>query len=394
VLFRSGETAHVFAGPFAASHHKSSLLIAGMFSFYNAGSGTNQSNHKYKLGALHQGVLARGVKTGSSSYLMWPTHVGPFSVVIGKHASSFDSSELPFSLILERDGRDVIWPAMVLIGCGLWRDGMKWRGRERRHAGFKRDIVDAEVLSPYTVGAVLRAITLLGTMSEKPRLHGGYVVHKGVALKQDSLSTYARYYGLAVDIYTGQQLCKRLRGASLDSNEALRRCLAVDDTTGRCDWVDVGGMLVPAHGLNSVLNDVRTGALDTLELLAEALVALHEQKPRHAWQWCTDIIEQRYDITPDTATPQELERILAAYRSALGDILGVVEFDAAKEFDDAAMVGYGIGGDEAVRMADFQAVRGTMESNAVLGELRKTFQHAMREAEAAVERLRALPDVA
>ena len=52
----NGEAASVFAGPFTVSHHKSSLLIAGIFSFFNAGSGTNQSNHLFKSGAVHQAV--------------------------------------------------------------------------------------------------------------------------------------------------------------------------------------------------------------------------------------------------------------------------------------------------------------------------------------------------
>ena len=37
----NGEAASIFAGPYTVSHHKSSLLIAGMFSFFNAGSGSN-----------------------------------------------------------------------------------------------------------------------------------------------------------------------------------------------------------------------------------------------------------------------------------------------------------------------------------------------------------------
>ncbi len=37
----NGEACAAFCGPFSASHHKSSLLIGGEFSFYNAGSNTN-----------------------------------------------------------------------------------------------------------------------------------------------------------------------------------------------------------------------------------------------------------------------------------------------------------------------------------------------------------------
>ena len=52
-----GEASSIFAGPYTVSHHKSSLLIAGYYSFLNAGSGSNQSNHMYKLGPIHQGIV-------------------------------------------------------------------------------------------------------------------------------------------------------------------------------------------------------------------------------------------------------------------------------------------------------------------------------------------------
>ncbi|MHC4572084.1 MAG: DUF4954 family protein, partial [Planctomycetota bacterium] len=61
----NGEACSVFAGPYTVTHHKSTLLIACLFSFYNAGSGTNQSNHMYKLGPVHEGKLERGTKAGS-----------------------------------------------------------------------------------------------------------------------------------------------------------------------------------------------------------------------------------------------------------------------------------------------------------------------------------------
>jgi carbonic anhydrase/acetyltransferase-like protein (isoleucine patch superfamily) len=94
-----GEACSVFAGPYTVTHHKSTLLIAGMFSFFNAGSGTNQSNHMYKLGPVHQGIIERGSKTGSFSYMLWPCRVGAFSVVMDKHAGNFDTAELPYSYI-------------------------------------------------------------------------------------------------------------------------------------------------------------------------------------------------------------------------------------------------------------------------------------------------------
>ena len=83
----NGEACAIFAGPFTVTHHKSTLLIAGMFSFMNAGSGSNQSNHMYKLGPIHQGTMERGAKTASDSYILWPAKVGAFSLVMGRHVS-------------------------------------------------------------------------------------------------------------------------------------------------------------------------------------------------------------------------------------------------------------------------------------------------------------------
>lgn len=107
----NGESAAIFAGPYTVTMHKSSLLIAGMFSFLNAGSGSNQSNHMYKLGPIHQGVVDRGSKTTSDSYILWPAHIGAFSLVMGRHVSHSDTSRLPFSYLIEKAGESHLCPA-------------------------------------------------------------------------------------------------------------------------------------------------------------------------------------------------------------------------------------------------------------------------------------------
>ncbi|MEK6649958.1 MAG: DUF4954 family protein, partial [Bacteroidota bacterium] len=146
-----GEAVSIFAGPYTVTHHKSTLLIAAQFSFYNAGSGTNQSNHMYKLGPVHQGVFERGCKTGSFSYVLHETHVGAFSVVIGKHYTNIDTPDLPFSYIHETDGQSEIVPGMNLFSVGTVRDGEKWPKRDGRKAPIKRDRIVFDVFSPYTV---------------------------------------------------------------------------------------------------------------------------------------------------------------------------------------------------------------------------------------------------
>lgn len=104
----NGEAAAIFAGPFTVSHHKSSLLIAGIFSFFNAGSGTNQSNHLFKSGAVHQAVHQRGSKFGSNAYVMSPAIEGPYTVILGRHSRHHDTQDMPYSYLIEEDGHSIL----------------------------------------------------------------------------------------------------------------------------------------------------------------------------------------------------------------------------------------------------------------------------------------------
>ena len=118
----NGEACSLFAGPYTVTHHKSTLLISGMFSFMNAGSGSNQSNHMYKLGPIHQGILERGAKTASDSYILWPAKIGAFSLVMGRHVSNLDTTDLPFSYLIEQQSVSYIVPGVNLKSVGTIRD--------------------------------------------------------------------------------------------------------------------------------------------------------------------------------------------------------------------------------------------------------------------------------
>ena len=161
----NGEAAAIFAGPYTVSHHKSSLLIAGMFSFFNAGSGANQSNHLFKSGAVHQSIHLRGCKFASGAYVMSPAIEGAFTMVMGHHAAHHDTTDFPFSYLLEKEGHSVLMPGANLTSYGTVRDLAKWPARDRRTV--KRDVIDFEEYNPYVTGAMLRAVDLLHRMEER-----------------------------------------------------------------------------------------------------------------------------------------------------------------------------------------------------------------------------------
>ena len=144
----NGEACAIFAGPFTVTHHKSTLLIAGMFSFMNAGSGSNQSNHMYKLGPIHQGALERGAKTTSDSYILWPARIGAFSLVMGRHVTHPDTSNLPFSYLIEEKNTTYLVPGVNLRSVGTIRDAQKWPKRDQRKDPNRLDQINYNLLSP------------------------------------------------------------------------------------------------------------------------------------------------------------------------------------------------------------------------------------------------------
>jgi hypothetical protein len=152
----NGEACAIFAGPFTVTHHKSTLLIAGMFSFMNAGSGSNQSNHMYKLGPIHQGTLERGAKTSSDSYILWPARVGAFSLVMGRHVNHADTSDLPFSYLIEQDNTTYLVPGVNLRSVGTIRDAQKWPKRDKRTDPNRLDFINYNLLSPYTIQKMMK----------------------------------------------------------------------------------------------------------------------------------------------------------------------------------------------------------------------------------------------
>ena len=247
-----GEACSVFGGPYTVTHHKSTLLIAGMFSFYNAGSGSNQSNHMYKLGPVHQGVLERGSKTGSFSYLLWPSAVGAFSVVIGKHMTNFDTRDLPFSYVTDEKGETFLTPSMNLYTVGTVRDGEKWPNRDRRTATEKRDQIRFEVFSPYTVQRMIRGEAALSKLYEETPREVDQVRYNGVTIKRLVLRTGARNYRNEVDKYLTGKILQKSSSVLKDGLKAARSALSEGSGTYSESWADVGGLLLAETRLREI----------------------------------------------------------------------------------------------------------------------------------------------
>ena len=365
-----GEAVAMFGGPYTVTHHKGTLLIAAGASFYNAGSGTNQSNHMYKLGPVHQGVFERGTKTGSFAYVLHETHVGPFSVIIGKHYTNINTPDLPFSYIHESDGRSEIIPGMNVFSVGTVRDGEKWPKRDGRKAPVKRDLLSFDVFSPYTVEKMRAGRAALQRLNEATPKDKAAVLYGGVFIKRLLFKGCSKYYAQAITRYLAGRVLDRLEASAAitwaDAQRALQPTRALRDPSA---WTDVGGLLLPVERLRSLEADIVAGSLASLKAVDDRFRAIAAAYPQDEWEYVSTAFAQEFGYAPHEMSRDQAIQLLADHDSAANALHAKIIDDSRKEFEAAARIGYGLGMTEEERSAEFTAVRGTADTNGVVQKL-------------------------
>ncbi len=376
-----GEAVALFAGPYTVTHHKSTLLIAGVFSFYNAGSGTNQSNHMYKVGPVHQGLVERGCKTGSFAYMLWPCRVGAFSVVMDKHGVSFDLGDFPFSYVTVEGGKSTITPGMNMMTVAIVRDEQKWRDRDRRGEGGL-DLIHVDTFSPYTVGKMIRGRERLleAAASGKEELNLG-----GAWIKRILCKKQARTYEGGIKRYLYAKLLEAIE-KGLEAGDWKSRLAAAPDAVLDETWVDVGGLLAPRSLIDQLMDDVESGAVADMAQLRGRLQAIYEGKDRHEWAWARWAFEKTEGKSVDALEPDDVAALMKELKKQSAKFTNALAKDAEKEYDESSRLGFAPDHPDQVA-ADFAAVRGTLEEDSFVNGLRAAQAELEARIDAAVKKV-------
>ena len=360
----NGEACAIFAGPFTVTHHKSTLLIAGMFSFMNAGSGSNQSNHMYKLGPIHQGALERGAKTSSDSYILWPARIGAFSLVMGRHSSHSDTSDLPFSYLIEKNGETWIAPAVNLRSVGTVRDAQKWPKRDKRYAEGRMDQVNFNLLSPYTIDKMFRGLHVLEELEQLCGPTSDVYAYQSAKMSNHSLHRGQQLYRIAIEKFLGNSLISHLERTDCSTAESVLEGLKPTRTGGHGIWVDLAGLIAPKELVNALLDDVEADRVPDDTAFCEALRKLHEDYYRYEWTWAYEKMLEYYGLYPDRITIENLIDIIRRWKESVVSLDKMLYADAKKEFSLSARTGFGFdGASQRTAEADFEQVRGDFETN-------------------------------
>ncbi len=321
----NGEACAAFCGPFSASHHKSSLLIGGQFSFYNAGSNTNFSNHAYKMGPLHWGTLERGTKTASGSYILMPATIGAFSVCFGKLMHHPDTRCLPFSYLIAYGETMYLSPGRNITTVGLYRDIKKWPKRDKRSKQSKKSIINFDWLSPFTVGEILEGIQILKAL----RAASGdnvttYNFHEYV-INASSLQKGLKYYDIALRIYMGAVLKRQLKSA--EGRAALNSPL---HEVGIGSWADLSGLLLPESEEQRLVDDIKDGSIENILQVLDRFDDINNHYEEYRWAWSYQLILDYYRLT--RLDEEACERIREDYVRARRAWIAEIRKDAEKEF--------------------------------------------------------------
>lgn len=359
----NGEACAIFAGPFTVTHHKSTLLIAGMFSFMNAGSGSNQSNHMYKLGPIHQGTLERGAKTTSDSYILWPARVGAFSLVMGRHVNHSDTSNLPFSYLIEQNNTTFLVPGVNLRSVGTIRDAQKWPKRDNRKDSNRLDFINYNLLSPYTVQKMFKGREILWSLRRASgELSDIYSFHSA-KIRNSALKKGIGFYETAIHKFLGNSVIKRLEEIDFHTDEDIRERLKPDTSIGTGEWVDISGLIAPKSEVDALIERIESGEINRLKSINAEFERMHQNYYTYEWTWAYEKLEEYYGVHPSEMTAADIIHIVEQWKMAVVGLDRMVYEDAKKEFSLASMTGFGADGSRIEKEQDFEQVRGDFESN-------------------------------
>ena len=327
-----GEACSIFAGPYTVTHHKSTLLIAGIFSFMNAGSGSNQSNHMYKLGPIHQGIMERGSKTTSDSYVLWPSRIGPFTNV-----------------------RSV----------GTIRDAQKWPKRDMRKDTKKLDQINYNLLSPFTVGKMMKGRDLLKVLIDAN--HGQEIItYERMRMKISAAGRGISLYQMGIDKFIGNSVIKRLEGTVFKSDAEIRDRMKPDTNGGTGDWIDMSGLITPLSSIEELLAAIERKEMKSADAINRSFENIHKHYYNLEWTWVYDHLPRETGKPNEELTADDIIAIVERWKKSVVDLDRMLYEDARKEFTLSSMTGFGIDGDDEVKKRDFEQVRGDFEKNGVV----------------------------
>jgi hypothetical protein len=185
------------------------------------------------------------------------------------------------------------------------------------------------------------------------------------------------------------KVVRRVVAAANKGAVSLQDALAVaPQATLSEQWVDIGGQMMPRGRLDELCRTVEEGRLTDLDALNRELDQIRAAYDEDEWAWVRWAYDRVFDTRLDETSGEDLLNLGEQLKATQGKNLKLVLHDAMKEFDAGIRTGFGQDGSDEDVASDFDAVRGTIETDkfvtqmnkeiASLDKLVEQFQQALR----------------
>lgn len=251
-----------------------------------------------------------------------PATIGTFSVCFGKLMHHPDTRNLPFSYLIAYGDTMYLSPGRNITTVGLYRDICKWPKRDKRPDGAQLSIVNFDWLSPFSVGEIIKGKKILENLRDASGEDvSSYNFHEYV-IKASSLKKGIKYYDIALRIYMGAVLKRKFKRDPTFAPPATE--------IGLGDWNDLSGLLLPASEEQRLVDDIKSGALDTIDAVKERFTDINDHYREYQWVRTYQLILDYYGISELSA--DNVAMIKADYVQARRAWIAEIKKDAEKEF--------------------------------------------------------------
>ena len=98
-------------------------------------------------------------------------------------------------------------------------------------------------------------------------------------------------------------------------------------------------------------------------------------------------ISYQWRVASAHRTPELVEEIIQDWKVNSEKLNNMILKDAEKEFDNNSRIGFGLDGDETVRDADFESVRGKYDANSFVTGLQQEIKENSAKAEQLLKKI-------
>ncbi len=125
-------------------------------------------------------------------------HVSEPFLVMGRHVNHADTSNLPFSYLIEQRNTTYLVPGVNLRSVGTIRDAQKWPKRDKRKDPNRLDYINYNLLSPYTIQKMFKGRSILKELRRVSGETSEIYSYQSAKIKNSSLNNGIRFYEIAI----------------------------------------------------------------------------------------------------------------------------------------------------------------------------------------------------